>query len=278
MSRNRIHACALVVSLAAVGCQQNVRPAAVVAQPAVTSPRFTTVTLSAEQLMSLDRTGRAAGHAAIVAKRPVGAGVEFDIRFPGSDSGVCSLDYTSSGVAGKGTLAGIDVSAYQTLALKFTLVSANGQSDPNLPLELAAGAIIGPAGDGKLSSCEPVTLGFAPEQATKVAKTPMHAGKIRVIGIHTHVANPQVWDVNGGVVTLRVEPAADAEVLPSPAPAPGRKSGNGAAKPVRPKAQSESAKPAAPKSETSDASRPVQKPRTRSSSSPSLGTTHVGAW
>jgi len=260
----------LAVSLAAAGCQQNVQPERVAAEPPLTSPRFTTVTLSAEQLMSLDWAGRAAGRAAIVEKRPVGAGVEFDVRFPGSAAGACSLDYTSMGAAGRRALAGIDVSAYQTLSLKFTLVSANGQSDPNQPLEIAAGAIIGPAGDGRMSACEPVTLGFAPGRAAAVAKTPMRTGKIRVIGIHAHVVNPHAWDANGGLVTLRVEPAADADILPAPAPAPEPRSGSGAARTVRPKPQSESTKP--------DASKPAQKPRTRSSSSPALGTTHIGAW
>lgn len=253
MNRNRIRVFALLVSLTAVGCQQNVRPEAAVVEPAVVSPRFTTVTLSAEHLMSLDWAGRAAGRAMIVEKRPAGSGVEFDIRFPGNASGVCSMDYISSGAVGKGALAGIDVSAYQAMALKFTLVSVNGQSDPNFPLELAAGAIIGPAGDGKLSACEPVTLGFGPQRATQVAKTPMRTGKTRVIGIHTHVANPQVWDIKGGVVTLRVEPAADAEILPSP--------------------RVQSAEP-----QTVKASKSSPKPRTKSPSSPSLGTTHIGAW
>ncbi|MEN6335935.1 MAG: hypothetical protein ABFE01_16905, partial [Phycisphaerales bacterium] len=215
MSRNRIYACGLVVSLLmAAGCQQSVQPEKMAVEPPPTSPRFTTVTLSAEQLMSLDWIGRAVGRASIVEKRPVGAGVEFDIRFPGTAGGACSLDYTSTGTAGRRALAGIDVSAYQALALKFTLLSVNGQSDPNQPLEIAAGAIIGPAGDGRMSACEPVTLRLAPDRVAVVAKTPMRTGKIRVIGIHAHVVNPQAWDVNGGVVTLRVEPAADADILP----------------------------------------------------------------
>jgi hypothetical protein len=267
MSRNWTGVCALFVLLAA-GCQQNVQPEALAVAPVAAAPKFTTVTLSAEQLMSLDWAGRAAGRAAIVDKRVAGAGVEFDIRFPGNAAGVCSFDYTSSGSVGRGTLAGLDVSAYQALALKFTLVAVNGHSDPNFPLGLAAGAIIGPAGDGKLSACEPVVLGFAPEHATKVATTPMRTGKIRVIGIHAGVANPKVWDIKGGVVTLRVEPAADAEVLASPAPAPDRISGGETAQPVQPKPRSESAR----------SSKPASKPRTKSPSSPALGTTHIGAW
>jgi hypothetical protein len=219
--------------------------------------------------MALDWNGRAAGRAIIMDKRSVGAGIELDIRFPGNAVGVSSIDYTSSGAAGQGTLAGLDVSAYQALALKFTLVSVNGQSDPNFPLELAVGSIIGPAGDGKLSSCEPVVLGFAPERATKVAATPMRTGKIRVIGVHAHVANPKVWDIQGGVVTLRVEPAADAEILPSPVV--DRTS-------VRSGQKSHSMKAASARPETAQTSKPASRTRTKSLSSPAIGTTHIGAW
>jgi len=251
-----------------MGCQQNVRPEAAAVEPAVASPRFTTVTLSADQLMSLDWAGRGIGRVAILDQRPVGAGVEFDVRFPGSDVGICSLDYVSSGSAGQGILAHRDVSVYQAFALKFTLVAVNGLTDPNFPLKLAAGAIIGPAGDGKMSSCEPVTLGLDPEHATQVAKTPMRTGRVHVIGIHVHAVNPQSWDATGCIVTFRVEPAADAEILPSPAPAPERKSGSSAARSVRRKPQSEPAK----------SSKPASKPRTKSQSNPALGTTHIGAW
>jgi hypothetical protein len=268
MSRNWTGVCALFVLLAA-GCQQNVQPEALAVAPVAAAPKFTTVTLSAEQLMSLDWTGRAAGRAVIVDKRPVGAGVEFDIRFPGAAAGVCSFDYTSSGAVGQGALAGRDVRSYQAFALKFTLIAVDGQSDPNLPLELAVGSVIGPAGDGKVSAYEPVVLGLAPEHATKIAKTPMHTSKIRVIGIHAHVANPKIWDTAGGVVTLRVEPAADAEVLPWSAPAAEVRPGAATSRPVGDRSRTTTAE--TPTNTTS-------KPRGKSPSRPALGIKRVGAW
>ncbi len=281
-NRNLVCACMLVVLLAVAGCQQNERPAAAslsttaTVEPAAALPTFTTVTLSAEQLMSLDWSGRAAGRSTIVDKRIVGSGVEFDIRFSGG-AGVSSVDYTSSGAAGQGVLAGLDVSAYQAFALKFTLVSIDGRNDPNFPVGIAAGAIIGPAGDGRLSACEPAMLGFSPEHATKVAATPMHTERIRMIGIHAHVVNPLAWDSHGGVVTLRVEPAADAQILPSPAPAADPKSGNQTARSARLNRQSQSARSTTGKSETTKATAP-SKPRTKSPASPTMGTTHIGAW
>jgi len=253
----------------AAGCQQNVQPEALAVASVAAAPKFTTVTLSAEQLMALDWAGRAAGRAVIVQKRSVGAGVEFDIRFPGAAAGVCTFDYTSSGAAGQGALAGLDVRAYQAFALKFTLVAVDGRSDPNFPLELTVGSVIGPAGDGKVSSYEPVVLKLSPEHATKIAKTPMHTGKIRVIGIHAHVANPKLWDTTGGVVTLRVEPAADAEILPGPA----------AAAEVRPGVAT--SRSAAVQSKTTTAETPMNttsKPCGKSPSRPPLGIKRVGAW
>jgi len=253
----------------AAGCQQNVQPEALAVASVAAAPKFTTVTLSAEQLMALDWAGRAAGRAVIVQKRSVGAGVEFDIRFPGAAAGVCTFDYTSSGAAGQGALAGLDVRAYQAFALKFTLVAVDGRSDPNFPLELTVGSVIGPPGDGKVSSYEPVVLKLSPEHATKIAKTPMHTGKIRVIGIHAHVANPKLWDTTGGVVTLRVEPAADAEILPGPA----------AVAEVRPGVAT--SRSAAVQSKTTTAETPMNttsKPRGKSPSRPPLGIKRVGAW
>lgn len=272
MSRNWTGVCALFV-LWAAGCQQNAQPEALAVAPVAAAPKFTTVTLSAEQLMSLDWAGRAAGRAVIVDRRVVGAGVEFDIRFPGAAAGVCSFDYTSSGAAGQGALAGLDVRAYQAFALKFMLVAVDGQSDPNFPLELAVGSVIGPAGDGKVSSYEPVVLGLAPEHATKIAKTPMHTGKIRVIGIHAHVANPKLWDTAGGVVTLRVEPAADAEILPGPAAAAEVRPGVATSRPAAVRSKTTTAE-----TPTDTASKPASKPRRKSPSSPTVGFKRIGAW
>jgi hypothetical protein len=298
MNKSRVCVCVLLASMAAAGCQETQRSQSAVAEQAPASPKFTTMTLSVEQLMSLDWGGRTAGRSTIVDKRAAGTGVEFDIRFPGNDVGISSIDYVSTGAAGKGTLAGIDVTGYEALALKFTLISVNGRSDPNLPLELAVGTVIGPAGDGKISSCVPVVLGLSPEKTTKVAMTPMHTERTRVVGIHAHVANPKAWDINGGVVTLRVEPAAEAQVLATPVAAPERKSPRETTKaaPRRPRMEAvetpapqppvEPAQAAEPKLDPQPDSKPdpktdptpESKPRAKSSSEPTFGTRRIGAW
>lgn len=273
MNRNLVCACGTLAWLAVAGCQEtSPRPAAMADQTSI-SPKFTTVTLSADQLMSLDWGGREAGRSTIVDKRPAGAGADFDIRFPGNSEGICSIDYVSSGAAGQGALAGLNVSGYQSLALKFTLLSINGQNDPNHPLELAVGAVIGPC-DGKLSACEPVVLGLAPEQATKVATTPMRTRRIRVIGIHAHVANPKVWDINGGVVTLRVEPVTEADILAAPALVSVSRPGEAA----RPETQAEPANPSDSQPHSEGARTTEAESRTKSSSVPTFGTNRIGAW
>lgn len=210
----------LAVLLAVAGCGQSERREKPEAKPVVSAPTSTTMTLSAEQLMALDWDGRAVKRSMILDKRLAGAGVELDIRFPGNTKSLCSIDYASSGAAGKRTLVGIDVERYEAFALQFSLISVNAHCDPNIPVEIAAGALIGPAGDGRYSACEPVVLGLAAERAMAAATTPMQTEKTRLIGIHVHAVNPESWDANGGIVTIRVEPAPGAEVLPMPAVEP----------------------------------------------------------
>jgi hypothetical protein len=216
MAKNRLVLGVLAILLVVAGCGQSERREAASAKPVVAVPTSTTVTLSAEQLMALDWNGREVERSMILNKRVVGAGVELDIRFPGNTKALCSIDHTSSGAAGRRTLVGLDVERYEAYALKFSLISVNARCDPNTSVEIAAGALIGPAGDGRYSACEPVVLGLAAERATAVATTPMDTETIRLIGIHVHAVNPQAWDANGGILTIRVEPAPDAEILPMP--------------------------------------------------------------
>jgi len=222
--KKQIDVCMLITSLLVGGCQRNERRDPAVAEQAVPSAAVTTLTLSTDQLMSLDWDARAVGRPMVIDKRAVEGGIELDIRFPGNTPGVCSIDYTSSGSGGRGALIGLDVEEYEAFALKLSLVSVNGQHGSGLPEEVAVGALIGPAGDGRLFACEPLVLGFSPGRTTGVAKTQMRTQKIRVIGIHAHAVNPQTWNADGNVVTLRVEPISDAGVLASRSPVPERRS------------------------------------------------------
>jgi len=47
-----------------------------------------------------------------------------------------------------------------------------------------------------------------------LARTRVGTEKVREIGIHAHMVNPEAWSSDGSVVTLRVEPAPDATPLP----------------------------------------------------------------
>jgi len=168
------------------------------------------LTLSGQQLILLDwHTSNSSG-ARVKGKRILpGRGVDFDIFFPGNNPGSCSLDFVSSGEGGSGSLVGTDVSGYGVIALKFTLVSINGQSEPTMKQKLVAGVVIGPTDAGRLSTYEPVTLGLADSEKTVIAKTSVTTDKIYEVGFHTHMLNPQDWDPSGSMLTLRVESIGD---------------------------------------------------------------------
>jgi len=224
MNRDLLCVFVLTALLLVAGCSQSEPPEVEVAEPVVAPPTSTTLTLSAEQLMSLDWDGRRLGRPAVIDQRAVEGGVEFDIHFPSNLRAARSIDYTSSGSGGRGALVGLNVGSYETFALKITLLSVTGLSKPDLPQEVVVGALIGPAGDGRLSVYEPLSLGFASGRTTGVATTAMATQRIRLIGIHAHMANPEVWDAEGSVLRLRVEPvAADAGTLAPPPPTEERK-------------------------------------------------------
>lgn len=170
------------------------------------------LTLSEKQLVLLDWYGSSGSGARVKAKRILpGRGVEFDIYFPGNSPGDCSLDFLSSGEGGNGSLVGTDISGYGAIALKFTLVSVNGQSGPELKQKLIAGVVIGPTGTGQISTYEPVTLGLRHSEKTVIAKNYVSTDKIYEIGIHVHMLNPLDWEPSGSIITLRVESAVNGE-------------------------------------------------------------------
>ncbi|HCO93568.1 MAG TPA: hypothetical protein DIU00_06395 [Phycisphaerales bacterium] len=168
------------------------------------------LTLSEQQLVLLDWHSSNSSGARVKNKRILpGRGVEFDIYFPGNNPGSCSLDFVSSGEGGSGSLVGTDISGYGAIALKFTLVSVNGQSGPELKQKLIAGVVIGPTDTGRLSTYEPVTLGMSNSEKTVIAKTYTSTDKIYEVGFHVHMLNPQDWDASGSMITLRVESAVN---------------------------------------------------------------------
>jgi len=209
--RNRVlFLCVLVFWLCGPGCQTDSKKPVVASKP-VEVPPTRIFTLFWQQLVSLDwhssnRTGARVMDKRVFSFSPV---VEFDIYFPSNNPGSQSLDFVSSGEGGKGTLVGTDMRGYEAFALKFTLVSINGQSEPEMKQKLVAGALIGPASKHQLRTYEPVTLGLAASEKTVIAKTPVSADKIYQIGFHLHMLNPQDWDQSGSMVRLRIEPVVE---------------------------------------------------------------------
>lgn len=209
-----------VVILLAGGCEEPARQASTVAadvpaaaaalQPSASG----TLTLSVEQLGWLDWSRPAASRPKVVAQRVVdGVGVEFDIQFPSNRPGARSVDYVSSGSGGRGVMVGLDVQGYETFALKFTLLSVDGAAGSALPHQVVVGALTGPTADGKVFGYKPLSLAFASGRVTGIAQTPLGLERIRQIGIHVHMENPDVWSSDKTLLTLRVEPVSDAAVL-----------------------------------------------------------------
>lgn len=207
--RNKLLMFILAFCLCAAGCTTHSKKSVEEVEPVV-FPASHFLTLSEEQLLLLDWHIAYSGGARVKEKRivPVSA-VEFDIYFPSNSADSRSLDIVSSGEGGGGSLVGADISDYETFALKFTLVSINGESEPDLKQKLVAGALIGPTDKGQLSAYEPVILSFAESEKTAISKTPVSADKIYQIGFHVHMQNPEDWDQSGSIMRLRVEPVVE---------------------------------------------------------------------
>lgn len=199
------------------GCESTSARAPESPRQSVRPPNADTLTLSVDQLLALDWSGRNIGGPQIVDRRAVDGVVEFEIHFPNSPGEARTIDYTSSGSGGRGLLVGIDAAPYQAFALKFTLASVAGPTEPNAPQEVTVGALIGPSGTGGLQTWEPLTLAAAPGLRSGVATTPMNTDIVRRIGFHVETPSPAVWHNEPTAVTLRVEPAPDAEAAAQPA-------------------------------------------------------------
>lgn len=208
-----------VFSLCVAGCGGGSEKPIVVAKPAEIPPSRV-MTLSQEQLLALDWHSPHQRGARVMNKRPVGTSVEFDIDFPSNSPGDTSLDFLSTGEGGRGALVGGDISGFEAFALRLTLLSINGHSEPEMKQKLVAGAVIGPTAAGLVRTYEPVTLSMAPSEKKVTARTPSRVDNIRTIGFHIHVPDPQDWDRTGSKVILRIEPVQDAGPAPWLPPAP----------------------------------------------------------
>jgi len=192
--------------LCVAGCGGGPAKPIPVAKPAQIPPSRV-MTLSQEQLLSLDWHSFGRRGARVTAKRPAGAGVEFVIDFPSNDPGNTSLDFVSSGEGGRGDIVGGDTSGFKAFALKFTLLSINGHSESDMKQSLTAGAVIGPTASGLARTFAPVALSMADSEKTVIAETPSRTDNIRIIGFHVNMLSPEDWAPSGSEVILRIEPA-----------------------------------------------------------------------
>jgi hypothetical protein len=216
MRLKTVFICILTMALAAFGCQQRYdRPSYAELLQRTPLPPSRTLTLSNEQLITLDFHGQRQIGPKVIRKRDVsGPGVAFDIYFPSNKPGHCSINYVSSGEGGFGTLVGADVRDYKAFALKFTLLALAGESSADITQQLVVGPLIGPTLGGLLSDYKPVTLGFSAERRTSVVKMPINTHRVYQIGFHAHMFNPKDWNPDGTLVTLLLEPAEDAGPVP----------------------------------------------------------------
>jgi len=175
-------------------------------------------TLSDTALMSFDQH-YGWGDATITNRRDVpGPGVEFDIHFPGNEQPDSVLHYGSSKDGSAGSLVGIDVSMYDAFELKFTLVSIDGVSTPDIGGLVSVGAAINPwHGEGSGEAYRPAWIDLVsdtPYDSTSISSTTIDTDQIFYIGIIAWLFEPSDWSPSGTNMTLLVEAAPSAVVIP----------------------------------------------------------------
>lgn len=201
-----------------VGCKEK-EEIVLVAKPDQIPPSRM-MTLSQEQLLLLDWHSPHRRGARVMGATASGGGVEFDIDFPTNDAGNVALNFVSSGEGGRSDLVGGDISGFRSFALKLTLVSVDGKSDPQMKQKLEAGAVIGPTAGGLVYEYAPFPLSMEASEKTVIAQTPIRSDNIRTIGFHIHAVNPEEWSPIDSEVKLLVEPAPGGGIAPWLPPVP----------------------------------------------------------
>jgi hypothetical protein len=189
--------------------------------------RGTTFTLSDSALMSLDSNPFPGWATMINITDTPGLGVQFDFLYPdplNSSKKVPILFFTSSIHGGNGTLTGIDISRFDAFALKFTLSSAEGVSSHDAVGPVIVGALINWSDGGVAYRPEVIAVhdSYFPAGATSV--TSSNVSEIAEIGFTCYIPywwysanSPSPWDPDGARISLLVEPAPNAVVIPEPA-------------------------------------------------------------
>ncbi len=175
-------------------------------------------TLSDNALMTmLGQTNKhVCSKSSIVEKRDIpGPGVEFVIYFPGTTPGERSFGYVATKNDPNNPLFASDIRVFDAFAMKFTLLAVDGDPSPSHKGRLVVGAYINASYRPECITLDPADTNTAVSR-TRVMRDNMHS-----IGITTHMLSPNGWDPNGTTITLLVEPAPDAVVIPRiPEPGP----------------------------------------------------------
>ena len=170
-------------------------------------------TLSDDDLMLLDRHFRHYNTSEVISKTNIeGPGVEFEIYFPDTNGPGRSIEYVSYKYEGEGSLTGINISAYDTFSLKFTLVSVNDSNSPEAGGYLVVGSLINM---GHSYGFRPEDVSLKPQRnsAISITKT-KDTNDISIIGFTAYLFPNEGWDPNGSTIKLLVEAAPNAEILP----------------------------------------------------------------
>jgi predicted outer membrane repeat protein len=169
-------------------------------------------TLSNEELMMIKEYNKHVyGKSTIVDRRDVlGAGVEFDIYFPGTKTSENHFECVITKMADPNNpLFASNLQMYDAFALKFTLLAVDGDRSSNHKGRLVVGAYVN-AGYRP----EVVSL-YSSDSNSTVSRTMVGNNKdVFSVGVTMHQLTSDGWDPNGTTITLLIEPVPGAVALP----------------------------------------------------------------
>ncbi|UCD30195.1 MAG: hypothetical protein JSV03_06930 [Planctomycetota bacterium] len=173
-------------------------------------------TLSDDGLMSLDWSSGSSAATLIDRTDVPGPGVLFHIYFPDNEQPDSVFRYLSCESGGAGLLSGLDVSIYDAFELKFTIVSIDGISTPDIGGLISVGSVIGPY-DGSTSAYRPAWIDLVsgtPYDSTAISSTSVKTDRTSLLGILVWLFDPSDWNPSGTNLILLVEPVPGAVALP----------------------------------------------------------------
>lgn len=174
-------------------------------------------TLSDAGLMALDWHDPDVDGSVIARRDVAGPGVEFDIRFLSNQFPDGSIRFASTRYGGAGTLAGLDLSAFDNFVLSFTLLSINGTPSPGTNSALVVGALVYDSANGYRYRPEVIDTGVNFPRSTTSITTISKTARQDGLGFDGHMFVRDNWSPAGATITLLVQPAAGAVQIPEPA-------------------------------------------------------------